>query len=42
MVFGMPASIIESGVEAEVLPLEEIARGIVQQMDALQKIGARA
>jgi two-component system chemotaxis response regulator CheB len=42
MVFGMPASIVESGIEAEVLPLEEIAHGIVRQMDALHKIGAHA
>ncbi len=42
MVFGMPASVVESGVEALVLPLHEIAHGIIQNINSLKATGISA
>jgi two-component system chemotaxis response regulator CheB len=39
MVYGMPGSVIESGIGAEVLPLDEIARGIVHGIDEMKSAG---
>ena len=42
MVFGMPGSVVENGIEAEVLPLGDIAHGIVQHIEQLNETGVPA
>jgi two-component system chemotaxis response regulator CheB len=42
MVFGMPASVVESGIEVSVLPLHEIAHGIIQNINELKATGISA
>lgn len=39
MVYGMPGSVVESGIDTEVLPLEEIAHGIVHSIDEMKSTG---
>ncbi len=39
MVYGMPGSVVEDGIAAEVLPLEEIAHGIVHNIDKMKSTG---
>ena len=42
MVYGMPGSVVESGIEAGVLPLPEIAHGIVHHIEQVNSTGAPA
>ncbi len=39
IVYGMPGSVVESGIDVEVLPLEEIAHGIVRGIDEMKSTG---